>query len=96
MVTEHAFIAVRPGAETEFESVLPDALAVISAAPGCASARMLRGVERPSTFLLLVEWESVTAHTEGFRSSEAFTRWRSIIGPYLDGQPDVEHFAAQA
>jgi heme-degrading monooxygenase HmoA len=96
MVTEHAFIAVLPGAESDFESVLPEALAVLSAAPGCSSVRILRGVERPSTFLLLVEWESLAAHTEGFRSSEAFTRWRALIGPYLDGQPEVEHFSPRA
>lgn len=93
MITEHALITVRLGTEEEFESVFPDARAVITSAAGCSSARLLRGVERPSTFLLLVEWESVEAHTEGFRSSEAFTRWRAIIGPYFDGPPDVEHFS---
>ena len=41
---------------------------------------------------LLVEWDTVEAHTVGFRKSAAFTRWRELIGPYFDGLPRVEHF----
>ena len=92
MITEHVLITVRPGSEDHFATAFPEAHAVITAAPGCISARLLRGVERPSTFLLLVEWASVEAHMEGFRSSEAFATWRQIIGPFFDGPPDVEHF----
>jgi hypothetical protein len=29
----------------------------------------------------------------GFRESDLFTEWRSIIGPFFDGAPLVEHFA---
>jgi quinol monooxygenase YgiN len=54
--------------------------------------RMTRGMESPSRFVLLVEWESVAAH-EGFRGSDGFDRWRAAIGPFLAGPPVVEHVA---
>lgn len=96
MVTEHALIPVRSGAEPDFEKAFAEARALITAAPGCESARLLRCIELPSTYLLLVEWESLEAHTEGFRGSPVFAEWRRIIGPYFDGEVEVVHYSALA
>jgi quinol monooxygenase YgiN len=49
-------------------------------------------VEHPSTWLLLVGWDSVEAHTVGFRQSEGFTRWRAAVGPFFAAEPTVQHF----
>ncbi len=51
-----------------------------------------RGLESPSQFTLLVEWDSVAAHLENFRDSERYTRWRTAIGPHFASPPAVEHF----
>ena len=96
MVVEHALMAITPGDEDRFAAALDEALGVITSAPGCRSARVLRGVESPSTFLLLVEWDSVEAHTEGFRSSELFARWRALVSPFWVELPVVEHFSPAA
>ena len=69
-----------------------EGLAYIAATPGFRSARVTRGVESPSRFVLLIEWDSLEAHTVGFRESENFARWRSVVGPFFDGAPRVEHF----
>jgi hypothetical protein len=42
--------------------------------------------------VLLIEWDSLEAHTVGFRESENFARWRGVVGPFFDGLPRVEHF----
>jgi heme-degrading monooxygenase HmoA len=52
--------------------------------------RLTRGVENPDRFVLLVEWDSLEAHTEGFRGSERFSRWRAIIDPHFESA-DVQH-----
>jgi heme-degrading monooxygenase HmoA len=96
VITEHAIIAVHPGSEDDFARAFVEARLVITAAPGCAGARLLRGIERPSTFLLLVEWESVEAHVEDFRNSPAFGEWRRIVGPFFAGPPAVDHFSHAA
>lgn len=97
MVREHALMSITPGQERAFEAVLPDALAVITSAPGCHRAEVHRGVESPSTYLLLVWWDSVEVH-EAFRASEAFPIWRRHVQPHWAELPKVEHFdlAAQA
>jgi quinol monooxygenase YgiN len=96
MVLEHALMHVTPGEEGAFEAVLDEALGVITSAEGCLSARVRKGIESPSTYLLEVEWTSVTAHTEGFRSSELFVRWRELVSPFWAELPVVEHFSLSA
>ncbi len=93
MITEHALLPVIPGQESEFLEAMGRAKAIIAASPGFISLRVERCVERPSGFLLLVQWESVEAHTQGFRNSEAYQTWRALLHHFYDPAPVVEHFA---
>ena len=91
MVLEVALIDVQPGSESAFEAGYREAADLVASTPGCRSMRMTRGIETPTRFVLLVEWDSVQAH-EDFRSSDRFARWRELIGPHFAGPPHVEHF----
>ena len=91
MVLEIADFAILPGQEDAFVTAYREAVAQLRASPGFRSARMTRGIESPSRFVLLVEWDDLDAHVVGFRESERFTRWRALIGPFFDGAPAVEH-----
>lgn len=91
MVTEIADITVHPGSATDFPAAFERGVAHLSGSPGFRSARLTRSVESPLRFVLLVEWESLEAHTQGFRSSPAFAAWRGEVGPHFDGAPVVEH-----
>lgn len=93
MVLEVATITVTPGAEEVFLASYRGARDVLAGTDGCRSVRMTRGVESPSTFVLLVEWDSVEAHEENFRQTDRFTAWREAIGPHFAGAPHVEHYA---
>jgi heme-degrading monooxygenase HmoA len=42
--------------------------------------------------LLLVEWESLEAHTQGFRGSAAYEEWRRLLHHFYEPFPVVEHF----
>ncbi len=92
MVLEVALIDITPGQEDAFAAAYAKAHPVLAATPGCLSIRMTRGVETPSRFVLLVEWESVEAHLHNFRESDRFTTWRGHIGPHFAKPPHVEHF----
>jgi heme-degrading monooxygenase HmoA len=93
MVLEVALINVVPGQEDAFATAYAKARDGLATTPGCQSVRMTRGIESPSKFVLLVEWDSVDAHIENFRGTERFQTWRGLIGPYFDGAPLVEHYA---
>jgi len=92
MVLEVALIEVRPEQEDAFAVAYRQARAEVATTPGCRSIRMTRGVESPSRFVLLVEWDSLDAHLPGFRGTDRFVRWRQAIGPHLAAPPVVEHY----
>ena len=92
MVLELALIDVRPGTEEAFEASYRQVRHAVAGSAGCRSMRMTRGVETPTRFVLLVEWDSIEQH-EAFRASERFVEWRAGIGPHFANPPQVEHFA---
>ena len=92
MITEHAVLPVIPGQEGEFIESMDRAGSIIAASPGFTSLRVARCLERPHCFLLLVEWETLEAHTEGFRGSDAYQEWRALLHHFYDPFPVVEHF----
>ncbi len=92
MVLEQALLPVLPGRESDFEAAFAEARSLIAASPGFRRLSLSRCIERPGTYLLLVEWDSLEDHTEGFRGSPAYQRWRDLLHPFYDPFPVVEHF----
>ena len=92
MIVEHALLPVRAGSETEFESAFGEAKALIAGMHGFRSLTLSRCVERANRYLLLVEWDRLEDHTEGFRGSAQYERWRSLLHHYYDPFPAVEHY----
>jgi heme-degrading monooxygenase HmoA len=92
VITEHALLEVIAGQEEAFIEAMNKAKDLIAASPGFVSLRVERGVERPGCFLLLVEWERLEDHTEGFRGSAAYQEWRAALHHFYDPFPLVEHF----
>jgi heme-degrading monooxygenase HmoA len=92
VIVEHALLPVRPGTESEFEQTFAEASRIISASHGFRRLSLSRCVERPSTYLLLVEWDTLEDHTDGFRGSPEYQEWRRLLHHFYDPFPDVEHF----
>ena len=92
MITEHGVLPVRPGQEEAFEAAFGVARSLILGSPGCLGVSLSRCVERPSAYLLLVEWETVDDHLVGFRGSPAFLEWRRLLHHFYDPAPVIEHF----
>jgi heme-degrading monooxygenase HmoA len=89
---EHAILPVRPGGESDFEEAFRAARPLISRQPGFRSLSISRSIESPNLYLLLVEWDSIEAHTEGFRGSADYERWKELLHHFYDPFPVVEHF----
>ncbi|WP_432546428.1 antibiotic biosynthesis monooxygenase family protein [Kineococcus sp. SYSU DK004] len=92
MVLEHAVLDVRPGQTDAFEAAFSTAGAIISAAPGFQHLTLSRCVERRGTYLLLVQWDSLEDHTEGFRGSAQYQEWKRLLHRSYDPFPTVEHY----
>lgn len=93
MIIEIADIKVRPEDRDAFSEAIQRAAAtVLSKSGGYRRHQILACQETPGRFILHVEWDSLEAHTVGFRQSPAFAQWRAIIGPFFLQLPHVEHF----
>jgi heme-degrading monooxygenase HmoA len=92
VIREHALLPVTPGREAEFEAAMRAALPFIAATEGFIDLSVSRSLETPNEYLLLVTWESVEAHTKGFRGSDRYPRWRAALHHFYDPMPVVEHF----
>lgn len=92
MVLEAALLQVKAGEESAFEDAMRHAAPVIASAAGYVGHTLQRCIETPGRYLLLVQWQTLEAHTVGFRGSPAFAEWRAIISPYFAAAPAVEHY----
>ena len=93
MITEQAVLDVKPGDEPSFEAAFAEAKAIIASMPGFESLQLLRCLERPNRYLLLVEWARLEDHTLGFRGSSEYEEWKRLLHHFYDPFPTVEHFA---
>ena len=94
MITEQAVLDVKPGREAAFEAAFTAAKTIIGSSPGFGSLQLLRCIETPSRYLLLVEWETLEDHTEGFRQSADYNDWKALLHHFYDPFPTVEHYSA--
>jgi heme-degrading monooxygenase HmoA len=76
VILEHALLPVKPGEEAAFESAFAEAKAIIAGMPGFLRLTLSRCLEHPNTDLLLVAWDRLVDHAEGFRGSPQYQKWR--------------------
>lgn len=92
MVIEHALLQVDPSEEAAFAAALAQAKPLIAASPGFGGMEVRPALERPGLYLLLVRWDSVAHHRDGFRKSERYQRWRDLLHHFYDPMPVVDYF----
>jgi len=94
MILEVAPLDVRPGQEASFEAAFAQAVPIIAASAGYISHELKRCLEKRSRYLLLVQWETLEHHTQGFRRSAQYQEWRRLLHHFYDPFPVVEHYEA--
>jgi len=91
MIRELAQVDVKPGTEEAFEAAVAKAVPLFARQRGYRSLQLLRVVERPQRYRLLVDWDSVEDHTVHFRGSPDFQEWRKLAGGFFATPPVVDH-----
>ena len=92
MILEHALLQVPDGRQAAFEAAFATAQQLIAAAPGFLSLELLHCLEQDNKYLLLVRWQSVAAHEQGFRSSPDYQEWKALLHHFYDPFPLVQHY----
>lgn len=93
MVLERAIFTTKEGSEAAFQTAFEEARELLESSAGCETLTLLQGIERPNVFLLLVEWDTVDSHMENFVQTPRFKEFAAKLGPALDGNPQMEHYA---
>ena len=98
MILEVAQWPVKAGEEAAFETAFTQAAKIISAQPGYLSHELVRGADanNGSQYVLLVRWETVAAHQDGFRNSADYQKWRELLHKFYEPGIAVAHFATVA
>lgn len=91
MVIERVELTVVAGKEQAFEQAMQRGAALLAAADGCLGVSLARGVERPSCYLLQLQWRSVEDHTN-FTKTPGMAAFRELAGPFFAERPAMEHF----
>jgi heme-degrading monooxygenase HmoA len=92
MILEVAILDVKQGEEPVFERDFAEASAYISSIDGYISHELQRCLEKPNRYILLVRWQTLESHTEGFRMAPQYLAWKRLLHHYYEPFPTVEHY----
>lgn len=92
MILEVAILQVKAGLSDEFENSFRKASIIISSMKGYLNHELQKCMEEENKYVLLVRWETLEDHTVGFRQSEEYQEWKSLLHKYYDPFPTVEHY----
>ena len=92
MITEHAILEVKPGHHAAFEAAMRQAAPLIAASDGFLGLEVLPCIETPGRSVLLVKWTSVEAHEQGFRGSDRYQQWKTLLHGFYEPFPLVQHY----
>jgi heme-degrading monooxygenase HmoA len=92
MIIEQALLQVKPGQSGQFVEAMQKARPLITAQPGFQSIEVRPAVDASDQYLLLVGWDCVESHRDGFRKSPEYPRWRALLHEFYDPMPTVTYF----
>jgi heme-degrading monooxygenase HmoA len=78
------------GSEREFEQGAEKARPIFGQAKGIRRLGLLRGIEKPQRYRLIIEWETLENHTVDFFGSDNWKAWRALVGHCFAGGPQVD------
>ena len=94
MILEVAFLNVIPSQESAFEAAFRRAVPILTGARGYITHELRRSIEHTSSYILLVQWQTLEDHTIGFRTSPQYQEWKALLHHFYDPFPTVEHFGS--
>lgn len=93
MILEIAKLNIRDNLEKAFENDFLIAEAYIKSIKGYKGHTLQKSLKAPSTYLLLVNWDTIEDHQIGFRTSNVYKKWKALLHHYYEPFPSVEYYA---
>ena len=91
MLLERSEVQVKAGSEEAFaEAMAERGLPLLTSVEGVRWAKIGRGVENPTKFIFLVEWDALESHA-AFSKSAARAEFVKLFAPHVE-TGSMEHF----
>ena len=94
MIVEHAILQVRSGQAEAFDAAMTEARPLVANQPGFQSIEVRKSDDDPERYLLLIVWDRIESHREGFRQSPEYQQWCTLLHPFYDPMPVVNYYEA--
>jgi len=94
VILEVAILDIKPDKKIHFEAAFDKAQTIISSTKGYISHQLQNCIEKPDRYILLVYWQTLEDHTVGFRESEEYQKWRTLLHHFYEPFPEVEHYTS--
>jgi heme-degrading monooxygenase HmoA len=92
MILEVAILDIVPNSNQEFERSFLKAQTIIMSMNGYISHELQKCIETPNRYILLVKWNSLEDHVNGFRKSKEYQEWKTLLHHFYNPFPTVEHY----
>lgn len=92
MILEAVTLQIKAGESGAFEAAFKQAVPLVQSINGYISHELQRSIEQDDCYLLLIRWETLRAHTEGFRLSPQYQEWKALLHHFYDPFPAVLHY----
>ena len=92
MILEVAILNIKNGYSDAFELAFEKAKTIISTMKGYMSHELKKCVEVENKYILLVTWQTIEDHEIGFRTSEEYQQWKTLLHHFYEPFPVVEHY----
>jgi quinol monooxygenase YgiN len=95
MTTEIIRYRVNTENAPAFERAYQEAEPILRGSKHCLGYRLLRGHEEPENWILIIEWDSVEGHEQGFRKEPAFREFFALVKPFFNDIQEMKHYASR-
>jgi heme-degrading monooxygenase HmoA len=82
-----------PSAQAEaFAQAYQQAESILQNSRHCLGYKLLHGIEEPENWILLLHWDSVEDHEEGFRREPGFGAFLNLVQPFFQQIQEMKHY----
>ena len=92
MTTEIIRYRIAAANAQAFEAAYRQAEPTLQSSEHCLAYRLLRGHEEPDNWILIIEWDSVQGHEQGFRKEPGFREFFALVKPFFADIQEMKHY----
>ncbi|AWL30266.1 antibiotic biosynthesis monooxygenase [Acinetobacter defluvii] len=92
MIIEHVHLQIKPEQSQAFEAAFKHAQEFIYPMSSLNAVQLIKNIQDEHRYILLVFWDKLEDHTEGFRKSAEYQQWKALLHPFYDPMPTVEYY----